>query len=172
MLKQNFVKDTLLKRVFTDLQSSPVGAATKGSKFEKVFEELSCVQVILMRGNQGCGTRGCMYGYLGASSWRASCGEVKVVAVKANTMVAEYVQRYKWVCLILCWMRCSSALKHTSHHKDKGVTRQAMVTLFRKLQRAYCWEVLILCFIWYSLKTARGSHDDQQAQVWTSLRRL
>ena len=68
MLKQNFVKDTLLKRVFTDLQSSPVGAATKGSKFEKVFEELSCVQVILMRGNQGCGTRGCMYEYLGAIS--------------------------------------------------------------------------------------------------------
>ena len=52
VLKQKMVEDKLLKGVMKDVQSGKVGVATKGSKYEKVFEELSCIQGVLMRGNR------------------------------------------------------------------------------------------------------------------------
>ena len=46
------VKDKLLEGVNKDVQAGKVGAATKGTWYEKVFEELACVQGVLMRGKR------------------------------------------------------------------------------------------------------------------------
>ena len=52
VLKEQTRDDKLLKAVMTDVQSERVGSVTRGTQYEGVFGELSCIDGVLLRGDR------------------------------------------------------------------------------------------------------------------------